>query len=165
MALAVMDKLLLLQQLVQALEAVHQGAIDAAMLAYTTAIDEENVAENRYDTLGLEAAYLAQGQAQRVTECEAELSAFKALPAINFSSVVPIAIGALITLTEESGGERYLFLGPAAGGMKLTFGGKNIMVITPSAPLGRALLGCVAGDEVAVNVAGTIRHYEIMAVC
>lgn len=159
------DKALLQQQLVQVLETVHQSAIDAAMLAYNTAIDEENVAENRYDTLGLEAAYLAQGQAQRVTACEAELNAFKAMPAMNFSPAAPIAVGALITLHQEHGGEQHLFLGPAAGGLKLLFGGKPIMVITHSAPLGQALLGRVAGDEVTVGVAGTTRHYEIVAVC
>jgi transcription elongation GreA/GreB family factor len=165
MTFPTMDKALLQQQLVVALETVHQGAIDAAMLAYNTAIDEENVAENRYDTLGLEAAYLAQGQAQRVTACEAELRAFRAMPLLHFAPSEPVAVGALITLQQEGADEQYLFLGPAAGGLKLQFGGKPIMVITLSAPLGQALLGGVAGDEVAVSVAGTARHYEIVAVC
>lgn len=160
-----MDKARLQQLLVQALEAVRQGAIDAAMLAYSTAIDEENVAENRYDTLGLEAAYLAQGQAQRVTECEAELRAFQAMPVLHFAPSEPVAVGALITLQQEGADEQYFFLGPAAGGLKLQFGGKPIMVITLCAPLGQALLGAVAGDAVAVSAAGTTRHYEILAVC
>ena len=33
----------------------------AAQTAYETATHEENIAENKYDTLGLEAAYLASG--------------------------------------------------------------------------------------------------------
>jgi hypothetical protein len=160
-----MNKRLLLEQIVLALAAVHQGAMDAAMLAYNTATHEENVAENKYDTLGLEAAYLAQGQAQRVTECEAELHAFKLLSAADFSPLQPLAVGALIILSDEKGVEQNLFFGPAAGGLKLRFEGKNIVIITPSSPLGQALLGRVVGDEVAVNVAGKARHYEIMAVC
>lgn len=160
-----MNKLLLLEQMVQALAAVHQGAMDAAMLAYNTATHEENVAENKYDTLGLEAAYLAQGQAQRVMECEAELNAFKTLSVTDFAPLQPLAVGALITLHDAEGDEQYLFLGPSAGGLKLSFEGDNIVVITPLSPLGQALLGRVVGDEVAVNVAGKTRNYEIMAVC
>ena len=38
---------------------------------------EENIAENKYDTLGLEAAYLAQGQAQRVNECYLSIQQFE----------------------------------------------------------------------------------------
>ena len=56
---------------------VHQLIIDklridldvaerAAQTAYETATHEENVAENKYDTLGLEASYLATGQARRM---------------------------------------------------------------------------------------------------
>jgi hypothetical protein len=37
----------------------------AAQTAYETATHEENIAENKYDTLGLEASYLAAGQAKR----------------------------------------------------------------------------------------------------
>ena len=40
----------------------------AAQTAYETATHEENIAENKYDTLGLEASYLAAGQARRVEE-------------------------------------------------------------------------------------------------
>ncbi len=36
----------------------------AAQTAYETATHEENIAENKYDTLGLEASYLAAGQAE-----------------------------------------------------------------------------------------------------
>ena len=37
----------------------------AAQTAYEAATAEENIAENKYDTLGLEASYLATGQARR----------------------------------------------------------------------------------------------------
>ncbi|NOR51503.1 MAG: transcription elongation factor [Gammaproteobacteria bacterium] len=159
-----MNKTLLLKHILDELEAVYQVAVDAAMLAYNSATHDENVAESKYDTLGLEASYLAQGQAQRVTECKADLSAFKKLTAMEFSEQIPIAIGALITLKDNQGAEKTLFLGPAAGGLKLIFSQKEMMIITPSAPLGQALLGHFIDDYVEVNVAGQKQDYEITAV-
>lgn len=159
-----MNKSHLLKQIVQELEALHQVAVQAAQQAYNTATHEENVAENKYDTLGLEAAYLAQGQSRRVAECEADLAAFNRLTATTFSAESPIAIGALVELKDELGIEHSLFLGPAAGGLKLSFNEKEIMVITPSAPLGQALMGNSVGDEVAMTVAGQKKHYEVVAV-
>ncbi len=42
----------------------------AAKQAHQAATGDESVAENKYDTFGLEASYLAHGQSQRVIECE-----------------------------------------------------------------------------------------------
>lgn len=159
-----MDKALLLREIIKLLDSVHQGAVDAAMLAYNTATHEENVAENKYDTLGLEASYLAQGQAQRVEECTNELAAFKALEPIEFSDPFPITIGALIVLKDDQGAEQYLFLGPAAGGVKFIYDQMEITIITPSAPLGQALLGHFVDDEIDMNIAGQKTTYEISAI-
>lgn len=159
-----MNKALLLEQILDALEAVQQGAVDAAMQASDTATHEENVAENKYDTLGLEAAYLAQGQAGRVAECKADMAAFEKLVAIDFTGEMPIAVGAVISLEDEHGTEQTLFLGPAAGGLKVCFNEKEIMVITRSAPLGAALFGRFEGDEVDIDVGGEKKHYAITVV-
>ncbi len=51
----------------------------AAQTAYETATHEENIAENKYDTLGLEASYLAAGQARRVEEIRQSLTLYKTL--------------------------------------------------------------------------------------
>ena len=55
------------------------NAITAASQAYETATHKENKAENKYDTLGLEAAYLAEGQSKRVLELEQSLASFQHL--------------------------------------------------------------------------------------
>lgn len=159
-----MDKTRLLKHILDELESVYQGAVDAAMLAYNTATHGENVAENKYDTLGLEAAYLAQGQAQRVDECAADLSAFKGLTATGFSQSEPVAIGALVTIKDGPRSEQSLFLGPAAGGLKFTFQQKDIMIITPAAPLGKALMGHFVNDDIEVNVGDQKICYEIIAI-
>jgi len=159
-----MDKRSLLKHILDEVEALYRGAVDAEQQAYHTATHDENVAENKYDTLGLEASYLAHGQAQRVAECRADLAIYKKLTAAEYSRNMPVAIGALLTLTDEQGSVLYLFLGPAAGGLKLIFDQREIMVITPAAPLGQALLGHYIDDEVEISIGGQKRTYEITAI-
>ena len=48
--------------------------------------------------------------------------------------------------------------------MKLADPGGEIVVITPVSPLGKILLGCVAGDEVQVAESGRGTAYTIVAV-
>jgi len=159
-----MNKTRLLEQISLTLEAVHRTALKATAQAQDTATNKNNVAENKYDTLGLEAAYLAHGQAQRVVECEIDLAAYKNLKALDFTDETPVALGAMILLKDESGSEQSLFLGPAAGGLKFSFEEKEYLIITPSAPLGRAVLGCFVYDEVELNLGGQIKRFEIIAI-
>jgi transcription elongation GreA/GreB family factor len=58
-----------------------------------------------------------------------------------------------------------VFLGPAAGGLKVEEGGEEIIVITPGSPLGRALLGKSAGDRVEMPAGSAEKAYEIVEVC
>ena len=51
----------------------------AAQTAYEAATHEENVAENKYDTLGLEASYLATGQARRVEQIRQSLKSCRTM--------------------------------------------------------------------------------------
>ena len=60
-----MDKFVLLQQVLKRLAEDLLQSEQAVRAAHEAATHEENIAENRYDTLGLEAAYLATGQARR----------------------------------------------------------------------------------------------------
>ena len=159
-----MNKALLLEEIVSALEAIYKGSVDAAMQASDTATDKESVAENKYDTFGLEASYLAHGQTERMLECEANLAAFNKLVPAVFTETMPIAIGALITLEDKLGSEQVLFLGPAAGGLKVCCEEKDIMLITRSAPLGAALFGRFKGDEVEIDLGGKKKWYEITCV-
>ena len=157
-----MNKKLLAETLLIALSDVHQSAVDAAKRAYDTATDNENVAENKYDTLALEAAYLAQGQSLRVEQCEADLIAFKE---INIKTPdTAVKVGALVLLIDEQDNERWLFFGPTAGGLKVLFEGQRIVVVTASSPLGHAIAGKQVGQEVSVNIAGNLITYEIVEI-
>ena len=62
------DKTLLLQQLHEQLQDDLQLAERALQASHEAATHEQSKAENKYDTRGLEAAYLANGQQQRCLE-------------------------------------------------------------------------------------------------
>ena len=159
-----MNKTELLQQVIARLEDDLLQAQQAALTAYEAATHEENIAENKYDTLGLEAAYLTEGQARRLAECEADLAAFRALSPKVFSEDDVIAIGALVELEDEEGRTQWVLLGPAAGGVKVIFQGREVVVVTPAAPLGNALLKAFSGDVVGIQQAARARQYEVVSV-
>lgn len=156
----------LLEQIINHLEDSLKLNIDAAEQAHETATHGENVAENRHDTLGLEAAYLAQGQSQRVVAGEVDILSFKALRDLKHSE--SIAMGSLVALVNEGADEgdksQLLFIGPAAAGLKLVTDQNEIVVITPSAPLGRALMGHFIHEEIEFSVAGKTSIFEITAI-
>lgn len=159
-----MDKQLIVTQIIQELEAVRLVAVNAVIQASETATHEENVAENQYDTLGLEAAYLAHGQAQRVAECDADLVAFKVLSLPETSEDMAVALGTLVVIGDEMDSEQCLFIGPAAGGLKIEHHDHSITVITPSSPLGKALMGSRLDDEVELCIGDSKHTYDVISV-
>jgi hypothetical protein len=120
----------------------HDRLTAAAHASRADASDDENRAENKYDTRGLEASYLAHGQSRAADESAEAIAQFLALVPRQFSPTDPIGLGALVVLDD---GSRY-FLGPRAGGTEITAEGATVMVVTPSSPLGRQLVGRRQGD-------------------
>lgn len=155
-----MNKQLLLETLLIELNRVHQVAIDAVKRAHATASDKANIPENKYDTLALEAGYLAQGQSKRVEQCANDIQAFKQLNSLPSKKV---NTGALVQLLDENNNEKWLFYGPAAGGLKVLFDNKSIVVVTANSPLGSAINHTQIGQEVNVDIAGKLLSYEIIA--
>lgn len=156
------NKKLLLTRFITALEKTHQNAIVAATRAHETATDDENIAENKYDTLAVEAAYLAHGQSVRAEQCANDITAFRALNmSRRYTKVSP---GALVLLLDQQDNERWLFFGPSAGGMKLLFEAKNIVVVTADSPLGNALEQAQVGQEVSLHIANQQVHYEVVEI-
>ena len=133
----------------------------AAQTAYETATHEENIAENKYDTLGLEASYLAAGQAKRVEEIKQALTLCQNLPLRAYDDQRGIEIGALLGLEDENGRQQWLFLAPDGAGLKVDVVGQPVTVITPRSPLGKSLLGKFEGDEVEILVAGARQLFTV----
>ena|SRR5690606_15349900 len=157
-----MNKTRIQTLIIEALQADLEIARDALASSHEAATHAESKAENKYDTRGLEAAYLADGQRRRVHEIETALMAYRNLP-VRSQTDGSIKIGALVSL-DHSGTGRWVFLGPDAAGLKVTDGTEEILVISPRSPLGQALLGRGEGDEVGILVSGLRQQYEVVAV-
>jgi hypothetical protein len=135
------------------------------------ATHEESRAEHAKDTRATEQSYLARGLAERVAELQRTVDALSTLELRNFSDVDPIALTALVALSNGEGDEgndapetETWFLVPGAGGLTLGDGDAQIRTVTPIAPLGRALLGLRKGDEGALTTPRGTRHFEILEV-
>lgn len=146
-----MNKAALLTRIVEALETDMEVLRRAAQTAYETATAEENIAENKYDTLGLEASYLATGQARRTAEIRQALLIYQQLVLRDYDPARGIQIGSLVILEDEAGAQRQVFLGPEAAGLKIGEGNALVTVITPRSPLGQQLIGKKVDDEVSLG--------------
>jgi transcription elongation GreA/GreB family factor len=137
--------------------------VKAARAAHAEATHEQSKAENKYDTRGLEASYLARGQSRQAAEIEQAIAQFQKLPLREFASADPIDVGALVEL-HAKGGKSYYFVGPRAGGTEITAEEKEILVITPQSPLGQQLVGKIQGDRLNLEIAGSRSDYQILSV-
>jgi transcription elongation GreA/GreB family factor len=151
-------------ELVRELRAALASALDTARRAHAAALEgathSESRAENDKDTRGLEQSYLARGQAQRVADLEAAVAELGIFAPRAFAEGAVIALGALIT-ADEDGEARRLFVAPHGGGSVVA---GDVHVVTPASPLGKALLGKRAGDEVEIKLPGRTRTLAIAEV-
>jgi transcription elongation GreA/GreB family factor len=159
-----MDKLLLQQQVLQRLAEDLLQAEQAVRAAHETATHEENIPENKYDTLALEAAYLATGQVRRAEAIRQALAHWRQFRPRPYDPAKGIELGALVCLVDADGKQHHLLLGPEGGGMKLASGTDLVQVITSEAPLGMAMLGKCEGDEVSIQVAAGRQQFEVLQV-
>lgn len=153
-----MDKQALKIELIAQLEATLATARTAHASAIEGSTHEEARAENDKDTRGLEQSYLARGQAQRVAELEAAVGDVTALALRTFTPSSVVALSALVTIDED---DQLFFIAPAGGGGVLAGG---VQVVTPSSPLGRALLGKRIDDEVELQLPGKLRSFAIRSI-
>lgn len=127
-------------------------AIKASEEAHSSATHSENIASNKYDTLAVEAAYLAHGQSLRIAELQEAISIYRGFQRPGFNSSSSIVLGALVDIETGSGERRRLFVGPSAGGLCVGKKPDVIQVITTATPLGKALLDKMVDDEIELTV-------------
>jgi len=154
------DKNQVLQTLLAQLHEDFKILKQAALATYEDATHEETKPENKYDTRALEASYLAGAQAQRVSDTS-ELILF--CQNLRIRPQEKVAVGALVTV-ETTGKKNYFFFLPKGGGITIQDGTEQIQVMTPSSPLGKALLGLSQGDTAEITMSGQKKVYEILAV-
>ncbi len=158
-----MDKKALIEQIRLKLEAERLVLIEAAKAAYEAATHEESKAENEYDTRGLEASYLAGAQAQRVADIESIITICRNLPLKSFTDGTSIEATAVVGVEYQERKSK-IFLMPKGGGISIEFNGETIQVVTPTSPLGQALLGLKVGDTAMVEAGDNIKQYQILSI-
>jgi transcription elongation GreA/GreB family factor len=158
-----MNKRAIIQKITDKLVAELEVYFRAAHASRTEATHESSKAENKYDTRGLEASYLARGQSKQAAELEAAIAEFEKLGTKKFAAGDAIAVGALVEL--QHGGEQSIyFVGPRAGGTEVMHDRKEILVITPQSPLGEQLLGKKSGDQPQLTFGGAKQAAKILRV-
>mgnify|MGYP000895110137 CR=1 FL=1 len=156
-----MNKAVVLEKIINSLQSELETYIRAAKFSHAEATAEENRAENKYDTRGLEASYLAAGQANKVIELEAAITSFGELK--DKPANESVEIGALLELDQEGALELY-FIGPTAGGTEVEIEGTETLIITPESPLGSQLIGLVSGQKSTLDLAGRKQKVQVLSV-
>lgn len=158
-----MDKHAVLKKIQAKIAEEAENLTRGALHAHRYATHEESKAEGKYDTRGLEASYLAEGQARVAAESTLAASLYHSLVLKEFAADEAIALTALIEL-DCDGNTQYYFLGPKNGGTVIEYEDCNITLITPTSPLGQLLIGRKEGDYFEVKTERAIREYEIITV-
>ena len=161
--MARMKKSDLLERIIEALQDSLAVLEKAARASHAEATHESSKAENKYDTRGLEAAYLAGGQARQAREILESIKAYGALSVKEFAATDPIDLSALVEL-ETAGEVETYFIGPRSGGSEVDYRGAEIVVITPQSPLGQQLMGKKTGQRWTANFNGSRMNYRIVSV-
>ncbi|MFM8877933.1 MAG: transcription elongation factor GreAB [Verrucomicrobiota bacterium] len=159
-----MNKAVLIQHVVDKLAADLSLYFKAASAARAEATHEQSKAENKYDTRGLEASYLARGQARQVAELETSIQQIRSMTRRTFTEAEPIDLGAYVETERRSIVSAYL-LASRAGGTEVVVDGQEVLVITPQSPLGRQLIGHRQGDSAKIDLAGRTETHRIRKVC
>ncbi|MEH6648554.1 MAG: transcription elongation factor GreAB [Motiliproteus sp.] len=161
-----MNKASLVTQIIEQLNQQLDTLLQASDQAHQSATHSENRAENKYDTLGLEAAYLAHGLSIRAQELQQTITALGHWAIPDYQHSDAIGLGALVTIDTPSGQQKQVLLAAQGGGLKC-YQGKDptvqtVTVVTPATPLGTALTGRFVGDEISLQIAGSTIHYSIV---
>jgi len=158
-----MNKRALIQKIVAQLTSELGIYFRAALNSRAEATHEQSKADNKYDTRGLEASYLARGQSKQAAELEAAIAEFEKLEARKFAPGDGIGIGALVELKSD-GETAFYFIGPRAGGTEVVQDKKEVLVITPQSPLGAQLMEKRQGDRPQLLLAGRKQPAHIVSV-
>ncbi|TVR54864.1 MAG: hypothetical protein EA425_01200 [Puniceicoccaceae bacterium] len=134
-----MDKTKLLDALLASLKAELAGAVAASKDAAAYATNEESRAESQWDTQGIEASYLAAGQASQAGQWAHAIEVLEQARNELVGERIAVLPGALVRC-RLGGGVETFFLAPAAGGHVLEIDGEEITVISPHSPIAERMM-------------------------
>ena len=133
-----MDRLNVLGALITQLQGLLSEITAASKDAASYATDSEAKADSKWDTQGLEASYLAAGQAAHARELAKVIAGLKGMKIASVQDTV--ISGSLVVCSMGDLTEGYLLCNQG-GGNSIRFEGMEITMITPESALGNALIG------------------------
>jgi len=156
-----MDKILFFNALIDNLREELIHALNASKDAAEYATNEESRAESQWDTQGLEASYLAAGQAG---QAKGWADAVKELQSERDDLLKPndrISLGALFKC-DFGGSEDIFFFAGVAGGQVIKMDHMEVTVITSQSLLAARMRGKKVGDSFALPNGnyGEVLHIE-----
>ena len=154
----------IIDEILLQLEREHQTLAQAALDAKDAATNEESKAENKYDTRGLEASYLAGAQSKRAEELQRIILSFQKINIRNYGKDDLVESTALVQVSIDDEEKRWFFLVPMSGGMKLQIENLQIMTLSPDSPLGKKIYKTKLGDAFEVVLKGESKEYEVIEV-
>lgn len=141
-----MDKALFLQCLLTTLREEVKQSVNASKDAAEYATNAESRAESQWDTQGLEASYLAAGQATQARQWAAAIEELQSEREDLLKPNQQVSLGALFSCDIGDSVEHFFFAG-TAGGQTILMDEQEVTVITAQSPLAGRLLGRKAGDS------------------
>lgn len=158
-----MKKATLLKKIIARLNENLDVLEKAAQTSRAEATHESSKAESKYDTRGLEAGYLASGQARQAREIMESIKTYENLSLRDFVANDAVDLTALVSL-EMDGSRSWYFIGPKNGGLEVEHAGEEITVITPQSPLGENLMGKQSGQRWTTKLGGSTVKYHLVSV-
>jgi transcription elongation GreA/GreB family factor len=156
-------KNMLLERLRALVAADLAGLTESQRTIQAGATHEETRAEDDKDTRAVESSYLARGLAERVANLRHAAALLASFKPKQFGVEDAVAMGALVELESNAGGTRY-FVVPAGGGLEIDVDGARITSVTPTAPLGAALIGRFIDEDVDVVTPKGVRSFRVTAI-
>ena len=141
-----MDKSHFFQCLLATIREELLHAVNASKDAAEYATNEESRAESQWDTQGLEASYLAAGQATKARQWADAVEELQSEREDLLKPNQQVSLGALFSCDFGEGIE-WFFFSCTAGGQIISIDGLEVTVITAQSPLAGRLLGLIAGDS------------------
>lgn len=141
-----MEKLKIFNKILEILHQELEILIKAAHEAHEAATDTELIAENKYDTKGLEQSYLAGGQAKRASELRAIIKKLETMQLKEFSIKDKISYGALVEVRIDGDEVKHFFVLPDKGGIEIKEQGLSIFSISPESPIGKLIFNKTVGE-------------------
>ncbi|HEY4476477.1 MAG TPA: hypothetical protein VJB69_00585 [Candidatus Paceibacterota bacterium] len=123
--------------------------------------------QSRYDTFKEEAQQMAAAHELRKVGLSRSLSTIRSFLADldTLQTGGMIRIGSVVLLESLDGQkQKRVALAPVGGGIKISQEVNEVTIVTPSAPLGRTLLGKLGGEKIELILDGKTVTYAILEV-